>query len=92
MRDQFRISVEHDFFYSRESFLPVVEKSTDFSHNETFFGLDCVFYLLIFGCLSGPGNVLESSKWTVLNSAVLKCKKNASSIVTGPNITGSPSH
>ena len=43
MRDQFRISVEHDFFYSRVSFLPVVEKSTDFSHNEAFFGLDCVF-------------------------------------------------
>ena len=58
---------------------------------EQSFGL-CFFYLLTFGCLSGPGTVLESSKWTVLDSAVLKCKKNASSIVTGPNITGSPGH
>lgn len=64
MRVQFRISVEHDFFHSKVSFLPVVEKSTDFSHSDTFFGLACVLSLLIFGCISGPGNVLESSKWT----------------------------
>lgn len=38
------------------------KKSAIFSLNETFLDLACDVSLLPFGCVSGPGNVLDHSE------------------------------